>query len=109
MQIHGTDLLAGGELTTGGGWCQGTRTGSVDILVDVGVPQAVEVISQAEQQGLADLRSQATARSAGGEFALDHRKDGFDLRALSIALLRNLPLHLSPHNSFGNPPPRLPL
>src|SRR6266852_8154477 len=86
---------------------QRTLTGSVDILVDVGVPQAVEVISQAEQQGLADLRSQATARSAGGEFALDHRKDGFDLRALSIALLRKLPVHLSTQNSFGNPPARL--
>src|SRR5260370_41097628 len=77
------------------------------MLVEAGVPQAVEVISQAEQQGLADLRSQAAARSAGGEFALDHRKGGFDLRALSIALLRKLPVHLSTQNSFGNPPARL--
>src|SRR5713226_5165522 len=42
---------------------QRTLTGSVDILVVVGVPQAVEVISQAEQQGLADLRTQAATRS----------------------------------------------
>src|SRR5258707_6157838 len=86
---------------------QRTLTGSVDILVVVGVPQAVEVISQAEQQGLADLRTQAATRSAGGEFALDHRKDRFDLRALSIALLRKLLVHLSTENAFGNTPARL--
>src|SRR5260370_42495537 len=86
---------------------QRTLSGSVDILVVVGVPQAVEVISQAEQQGLADLRTQAATRSAGGEFALDHRKDRFDLRALSIALLRKLLVHLSTENAFGNTPARL--
>jgi hypothetical protein len=71
------------------------------------VPQAVEAISQAEQQSLADLRTQAAARSAGGEFALDHRKDRFDLRALSLALLRKLPVHLATENSLGNTPARL--
>src|SRR6266852_4577321 len=96
---------------------QETKDGSVDILVVVGVPQAVEVISQAEQQGLADLRTQAATRSAGGEFALDHRKDRFDLRALSIALLRKLLVHLSTENarrskrsfrwSSANSPPAL--
>src|SRR6266478_3733278 len=80
--------------------------GSVDILVEVGVPQAVEVISP-EQQCLADLRSQGAARSAGGEFALDHREDGFDLCALSIALLRKPPMHFSTDGSFGNTSARL--
>ena len=46
-------------------------TGSVDILVEIRVPQAVEVISQAEQRGLADLRTQGAARSAGDRFDLD--------------------------------------
>ena len=33
----------------------GINTGSVDILVKVGVPQAVEVVGKAEEQGLANL------------------------------------------------------
>ena len=86
---------------------KGDKTGSVDILVEVGVPQAVEVLSQAEQQGLADLRRQAAARSAGGEFAFDHRKDRFDLGALPIALVRKLPVHLATENSFRNTPRRM--
>jgi len=31
------------------------NTGSVDILVRVGVPQAIEVVGKAEEQGLANL------------------------------------------------------
>jgi hypothetical protein len=32
-----------------------TRLGSVDILPDEGMPQAIEVVGKTEQQGLANL------------------------------------------------------
>jgi hypothetical protein len=44
--------------------------------------QAIEVVGKTEQQRLADLQGQDTARGAGRQFAFDYRKDRFDLGAL---------------------------
>ena len=46
--------------------------GSVDILEGESMPQAVEVVGQAEQERLADLLRQATSRSPRGELTFDH-------------------------------------
>src|SRR5437879_1049212 len=48
------------------------NTGSVDILEGESMPQAVEVVGQAEQERLADLHRQATSRSPRGELTFDH-------------------------------------
>jgi hypothetical protein len=42
------------------------------------VLQAIEIVSQAEQQSLATLGEQTAARRAAGEFAFGHREHGFD-------------------------------
>ncbi len=68
------------------------------------VPQAIEVVSEAEQQGLADLRGQAASRSARRKFAFDYRENGFDLRALPITFLWKRPAHRVAQGSFRNAP-----
>ena len=63
------------------------------------VPQAVEVVNEPEEQGLADLHGQAAAGGAGRKFSFDHREDGFDLGSLSVLLLRKSPVHLITNSS----------
>ena len=58
------------------------------------MPQAVEVVGEPEEQGLADLHWQAAAGGAGRKFSFDHREDGFDLGSLSVLFLRKSPVHL---------------
>jgi hypothetical protein len=71
------------------------------------VPQAIEVVSEAEQQGLANLRGQAAPRSARRKFAFDHRENGFDLRALPILFPWKSPVHLVAEGSFRDAPARV--
>ena len=59
------------------------------------MPQAIEVVGQSEQGGLALLHRQATSRGAGGEFAFDDGEDRFHLGSLPVGLLRKSPAHLS--------------
>src|SRR6266571_7309201 len=68
--------------------------GSVDILEGESMPQAIEIIGKAEEEGLANLGRQASPRGARGELALDHRKDGFHLGALPVRFFRNGAVHL---------------
>src|SRR5207249_9709861 len=52
------------------------------------MPQAVNVVGQTEQQGLADLGSQTAPGGARGELAFDGREHAFDLGALPIRFFR---------------------
>src|ERR1700704_1083026 len=58
------------------------------------MPQAVDVVGQAEQQGLADLGGQAAPGCARGELAFDGGEDAFDLVALPIRFFRKSSEHL---------------
>src|SRR5258708_22115621 len=71
------------------------------------VPQAIEVVSEAEQQGLANLRCQAAPRSARRKFAFNHRENGFDLGALPIVFPWKSPMHLVADGSLRNAPARV--
>ena len=64
-------------------------------LAEEAVPQAIEVVGQPEQGGLALLHRQATSRGTGGEFAFDDGEDRFHLGSLPVGLLRKPPPHLS--------------
>src|SRR3970040_158321 len=70
-------------------------------------PQAIEVVGEAEQQGLANLRCQAAPRSARRKLAFDHRENSFHLRAWPIVFLWKGPVHLVPKGSLGNAPARV--
>ncbi len=50
--------------------------------------QAVQIETQAKQQGLAHLHRQAAAWSASRELALDRGEDTLDQRAVAIESLR---------------------
>jgi hypothetical protein len=65
------------------------------------MPQAVEVIGEPEEQGLADLHGQAAAGGAGRQFSLNHREDGFDLGSLCVLFLRKSPVHLITNSPSG--------
>ena len=65
------------------------------------MPQAVEVIGEPEEQGLADLHGPAAAGGAGRQFSLNHREDGFDLGSLSVLFLRKSPVHLITNSPSG--------
>ena len=74
------------------------------------LPQAIEVVDEAEQQGLANLRCQAAPRSARRKLAFDHRENSFDLSALPIAVPRKSPAFLISERLVrkgGFEPPRL--
>ena len=71
------------------------------------MPQAIEVVGEAEEQCLTDLRLQTAARRTGGEFAFHHREDRFHLRSLSIGLVRKSAIHLTAKDSSRNTPARL--
>ena len=68
------------------------------------MPQTVEIVGKAEQQGLADLRCQATSGRARGELAFDGREDAFDLVALPIRFFRKGSEHLIPNGAVRNTP-----
>jgi hypothetical protein len=68
------------------------------------MPQAVEVVGQAEEQGLADLGVQAASRCARGELAFDSGEDAFDLGALPIRFFRKGSEHLIPNDAIGDTP-----
>src|SRR5260370_40837898 len=71
------------------------------------VPQAIEVVSEAEEEGLANLRLQAAPRSARRKFAFNHRENGFDLGALPIVFPWKSPMHLVADGSLRNAPARV--
>lgn len=56
--------------------------------------QQVQVVSDAEQQGLSALCDVGTSGRFSGELALDRREDALDLRALSVPLAREATPHL---------------
>jgi hypothetical protein len=58
------------------------------------MPQAVQIETQAEQQGLAHLHGQTAARGAGRQLAFDRREDAFDQRAAAVNPLREGTSHL---------------
>src|SRR5216684_2795438 len=69
------------------------------------VPQTVEIVGQAEKQGLADLRGQAAPGRARGELAFDGREDGFDLSALPVWFFGKGAEHLIPDSTVRDAPP----
>jgi len=82
----------------------GSVHGSVDILPDESMPQAIEIIGEAEEEGLANLGGQATPRGTRGEFTFDDRKDSFDLGALPVRFFREGAVHLIANGAIGDPP-----
>ena len=46
--------------------------------------QAIEIVSETQQQGLPTLSGQASTGSAAGEFALGSGEDGFDQGTTAI-------------------------
>src|SRR5882762_4404998 len=68
------------------------------------MPQAVDVVGQAEQQGLADLGGQAASGCARGELAFDGGEHAFDLVALPIRFFRKSSEHLIANGTVRNTP-----
>src|ERR1700731_73574 len=68
------------------------------------MPQAVEVVGKAEQEGLANLGGQAASGSARGELAFDRRENAFDLGALAVRYFRKGSEHLIPNGAVGDTP-----
>jgi len=68
------------------------------------MPQAVDVVGQAEQQGLADLRGQAAPGCARRELSFDSGEDAFDLGALPIRFFRKSAEHLIPDSAVRDTP-----
>jgi hypothetical protein len=61
------------------------------------MPHAVQIETQAEQQGLAHLHGQTAARGTGRQLAFDRREDAFDQRAAAVEPVRKRPPHLRTH------------
>ena len=59
------------------------------------MPQAIQIETQSEQQGLAHLHAQRAAWCTGGELSLHRREDTLDQGAASIQPSRKRPPHLS--------------
>src|ERR1700758_434841 len=68
------------------------------------MPQAVKIVSQTQEQGLATLRQQAAARSTARQFAFGYRKDSLDQGTAAIFLTRKIGTHLRTNAMNG---PRL--
>ena len=62
------------------------------------MPQAIQIETQAEQQGLPHLHRQAAAWGASRELAFDRREDALDQRATPVELLRKGSPHLGTHS-----------
>ncbi len=56
--------------------------------------QAIKIVCEAEQQGLATLGKQASPRSAAGQFAFADGEDGFNQGATAVFLTREVVAHL---------------
>ena len=65
------------------------------------MPQAVEVIGEPEEQGLADLHGPAAAGGAGRQFSFHPREDGCDLGSLCVLFLRKSPVPLITNSPSG--------
>src|SRR5207245_4224378 len=61
------------------------------------MPQAVQIETQAEQQGLANLHRQAAARGASRELAFDRREYALDQRTAPVDAGRKCSAHLRAH------------
>lgn len=61
------------------------------------MPQAVQIETQAKQQGLPHLHRQAAAWSASRELALGRREDPFD-QSPAVESLRKCPPHFGTHS-----------
>jgi hypothetical protein len=61
------------------------------------MPQAVQIETQAEQQGLPHLYGQAAAGSASRELAFDGRKHTLDQSAAAAEPRRKSPPHFGAH------------
>src|SRR5215470_18856463 len=59
------------------------------------MPQAVKIVSQSEQQGLAALGKQAAAGCSAGEFAFGDREDGLNQCTTAIFFAGKIRTHLS--------------
>ena len=68
------------------------------------MPEAIQIVSQAEQQGLAALGEQAVAGSAARQFAFGNREDSLDQGTAAIFLARKIGTHLRTNAMKG---PRL--
>ena len=67
------------------------------------MPQAIEIVGKAEEEGLANLDRQATPRGAR-KLAFDHRKDGFHLAVLPVRFFRKGAVHLVANGAVGDAP-----
>ena len=65
------------------------------------MPQAVEVIGEPEEQGLADLHGPAAAGGVGRLFSFHPREDGCDLGSLCVLFLRKSPVPLITNSPSG--------
>ena len=70
------------------------------------MPQAIEVETQSEQQGLAHLHPERAAGRPSRELALHRREHRFDQGAAPVELSRKRPPHFGPHSA--HPPGLLP-
>ena len=70
------------------------------------MPQAVQVETQSEQQGLARLHPERAAGGASRELALHRREHRFDQGAAPVELWRERPPHFGAHSA--HPPGFLP-
>src|SRR5512146_1074271 len=70
------------------------------------MPQAVKIVRQTEEQGLAALRKQASARRTAREFTFGDGEDGFDQRAATVFLAGEIGAHLC--SNTMNPPSLFP-
>src|SRR6266496_42596 len=61
-------------------------------------PEAIEIVGQTKQKSLFALRGKRTARSTGGEFALDRAEESFGMHPLPIRLRRKGRSHLCTHS-----------
>jgi len=61
------------------------------------MPQAVQIETQAEQQGLAHLHRQAPTRGTRRELAFDRREDTLDQGATPVEPVRKRPPHFGTH------------
>jgi hypothetical protein len=58
------------------------------------VLQAIKIVREPDQQGLATLGEQASSGSAAREFTFGHGEDGFDQGATAVFLARKMVAHL---------------
>ena len=65
------------------------------------MPQAIKIVGQTQQQGLATLRKQASARGAARQFAFGHGEDSCNQRAAAVFFVRKVSTHLGSNAMKG--------